>query len=421
MPNPRQTARSLFDRAVSAAEPAAAVRKAILNHPLPAIITGRLFIIAVGKAACAMIEEALKHAPNHVTTTAIAVTNYENARPVQDCKVLAAGHPIPDENGQKAARRVMSLLSNTGPADFVLALISGGGSAILPSPIDEITLKDKINTNAFLIKNGYDIGEINLIRQQLSILKGGGLARLANPASLRALIISDVVGDDLRVIASGPTAEQIGTASQAVSLLRSRGHFKSLPRAVRNYLNAPSCRPKRDPNEVQNQIISSNRQSLDAMLLAATNRKAKLVSDRLEGNVTKAAEKIATFIKNNPSEAEQVFIWGGETTVNVTGTGLGGRNQELALRVANHLQSLPDNWAFLSGGTDGRDGPTDAAGGLVDRGTIQRIETAGGDISQLLSNNDSHQALTLAEDLLITGATGTNVADVQVFVRQRLD
>ena len=421
MPNPRQTARSLFDRAVSAAEPAAAVRKAILNDPLPTIITGRLFIIAVGKAACAMIEEALKHAPNHVTTTAIAVTNYENARPVQDCEVLATGHPIPDENGQKAALKVISLLSNTRPDDFVLALISGGGSAILPSPVDEITLKDKIKTNEFLIKNGYKIAEINLIRQQLSTLKGGGLARLANPAVLRALIISDVVGDDLRVIASGPTTEQIGTATQAVGLLRSRGHFSSLPRAVQNYLNAPFCRPKHDPIEVQNQIISSNRKSLNAMLLASTNRKAKLVSDRLEGNVTKAAEKIATFIKNNQNEDEQVFIWGGETTVNVTGTGLGGRNQELSLRVANHLQNLPDNWAFLSGGTDGRDGPTNAAGGLVDRGTIKRIETAGGDISQLLSNNDSHQALSLAEDLLITGATGTNVADVQVFVRQRLD
>lgn len=421
IPNPRQFARSLFDRAIEAAEPAQAVRKSLLASPLPAMPGGRLILIALGKAACSMMEEALKHVPQSVIPKAIAVTNYENARTLEGCQVIAAGHPVPDKNGQMAARRITEALIDAGPGDFVLALISGGGSALLPSPIADITLNDKIETNEILLRNGYEINEINLIRQQLSTLKGGGLTRLASPAPVRSLIISDVIGDDLRAIASGPTVAPIGTAAQAAALLRSRGHFQTLPKDVQNHLIKDNRQPFDTPVQAQNQLICSNRYSLDAMCDAARAWAPLVVSDHLQGNVKDAADEIASFILGKKATAPQVLLWGGETTVNVTGSGRGGRNQELALRVALLLQNMPGNWAFLSGGTDGRDGPTEAAGGLVNANTIAQIEAAGGNIGQLLSNSDSNRALSLANDLLVTGATGTNVADVQVFVRDGLD
>ncbi len=421
MTNPRLFARSLFDRAIEAAEPAQAVRRSLREAPLPSLPDGRLIVLAVGKAACAMMEEALKHVPKSVTPQAIAVTNYENARPIKGCEVIAAGHPVPDKNGLKAARQIADALVNTGPSDFVLTLISGGGSALLPSPTAGITLEDKIKTNELLLRNGYDIKEINLIRQQLSDLKGGGLTRLASPSAVRSLIISDVIGDDLRVIASGPTVTRIGTAAQAAELLRTRGHLKMLPKDVRTHLLDDNTQPSDVHAQVQNQLICSNRFSLDAMLDAADVWAPIVVADDLQGDVTNAAVEIAKFIQSQKASGPRVFLWGGETTVNVTGTGRGGRNQEMALRVALLLKNTPGNWVFLSGGTDGRDGPTDAAGGLIDAKTIERIETAGGDIEQLLTNCDSYHALSMANDLLVTGSTGTNVADVQVFVSDSLD
>ncbi|MGB0608682.1 MAG: glycerate kinase type-2 family protein, partial [Paracoccaceae bacterium] len=332
IPNPRQLARSLFDRAIEAAEPAQAVRKSLLAAPLPAMPGGRLILIALGKAACSMMEEALKHVPQSVIPNAIAVTNYENARTLEGCEVIAAGHPVPDKNGQMAARRITEALKDAGPNDFVLALISGGGSALLPSPIAGITLNDKIETNEILLRNGYEINEINLIRQQLSTLKGGGLSRLATPAPVRSLIISDVIGDDLRAIASGPTTAPIGSAAQAAALLRSRGHFEMLPKDVQSHFLKDNSLPFDTPVPAQNQLICSNRYSLDAMCDAAKVWAPLVVSDHLQGNVKDAADEIASFVLGKQATAPQVLLWGGETTVNVTGSGRGGRNQELALR-----------------------------------------------------------------------------------------
>lgn len=421
MTQQRLFARSLFDHAIQAAEPASAVQRSLSAAPLPALPDGRLILIAVGKAACAMIKEAMDHAPQSATVQAIAVTNYENARPIEGCEVIAAGHPVPDENGLKASERITEILTKAGSSDFILTLISGGGSALLPSPIEGITLQDKIKTNELLLNNGYEIGEMNLIRQQLSRLKGGGMTCLASPAPVRSLIISDVIGDDLRVIASGPTVSPIGTAEQAAKLLRSRGHFDKLPKDVQQHLNNGTSKNSDTLQQVQNQLICSNLYSLNAMHAAADSWNPQLVSDNLQGNVKEASLEIANFIKGQKPNGPQVFLWGGETTVNVSGSGRGGRNQELALRVALNLKSMPGNWVFLSGGTDGRDGPTDAAGGLVDAKTPERILTAGGDITKLLDNSDSYHALSLANDLLITGATGTNVADVQIFVTSGLN
>ncbi|MCG6902268.1 MAG: DUF4147 domain-containing protein [Rhodobacter sp.] len=411
-------AKSLFQAAVAAAEPGPAVRRALLAEPLPALTGGRYLLIGVGKAASAMTEEALRHLPAGSAHRAIVVTNYENARQIEGCTCLAVGHPEPDENGLAAGQRVVDLLQSAGAGDFVLCLISGGGSALLPAPLPGLSLGDLKEVNSILLANGFDIKEINLVRQQLSRLKGGGVTQLAAPARVRALLVSDVVGDDLRVIASGPTVEPIGTAQDAMRLLKDRDVWNRLPAPVQSHLSGGAHQRPAPVIAAQNTLVSSNLQSLRAIAAAAPGWNPRIVDGALQGDVAFAARQIVEGIGAAPASGAQLLIWGGETTVNLTGTGKGGRNQDLALRMALQAGAIPGDWVFLSGGTDGRDGPTDAAGGLVDPGTVARISAAGLDAAALLANNDSYAALQAAGDLLMTGATGTNVADVQIFLRR---
>ena len=364
-----------------------------------------------------MMQETLCHIPQGARYEALVVTNYENARDIDGCTVLASGHPVPDENGLNAGRHVATLLQGAGQGDFVLCLVSGGGSALLPAPAEGISLADKIAANEILLANGFDITEINLVRQQLSRLKGGGMMRLAAPAPIRSLIISDVIGDDVRVIASGPTAQPIGSRGDAARLLQNRGVWQQFPEAVRRRLSQNVPNDQHLPDIADTAVIASNRQSLQAIATAAEGWSPQIVSDRLQGDVADAAADIIAKIGSTPLGRRTLLIWGGETTVRLKGSGTGGRNQELALRVAQAAQAVPGSWVFLSGGTDGRDGPTEAAGGLVDAGTFGRIRAAGRDGAALLADNDSHAALKAAGDLLITGATGTNVADIQMFLR----
>ena len=406
----RAEAIRLFGAAVAAADPAGALRRAFQAHPVAAPLPGGTYIvIAVGKAAVPMAEtalEVLQDAP----VRALVVTNYENARPVAGALVMAAGHPVPDENGAAAGAVVADLLQAAGEGDRVIALISGGGSALLPAPTKGLTLADKVAVNRLLLANGFEITEVNLIRQQLSRLKGGGMLRLAAPAPVAGYILSDVIGDDLRAIASGPTVAALGTRTEARRLLQERGLWADLPLAVRTHLELPDG--ARDlVLAAANHLIGSNRASL-AAACAAYGAGARIVSDRLVGDVEAAAAEIVAAAQS----PDACLIFGGETTVTLRGRGRGGRNQELALRVAIAMPELERPWVFLSGGTDGRDGPTDAAGGIVDAGTIARIRRAGGDPVALLADNDSHRALGLAGDLLVTGATGTNVADVQILL-----
>ncbi len=344
---------------------------------------------------------------------ALVITNYENACDLPGATVMASGHPVPDENGAKAAAEVISRLTNTTKADRVIALISGGGSALLPAPAEGLTLADKAEVNRLLLAHGFEITEANLIRQQLSRLKGGGFLRHAAPACVTAYILSDVIGDDLRVIASGPTVASIGTSGDAKTLLTERGIWDQLPAAVRAHLDAEKPQPPLP--QAKNILIGSNRKSLDAVA-TAVGKSARIVSDHLTGDVAEAAEAVIHTARNAPRDRPACLIFGGETTVVLKGNGLGGRNQELSLRVAIAMPDLGRDWVFLSGGTDGRDGPTDVAGGIVDAGTAGRIRAAGQDPEALLANNDSHAALKAAGDLLITGATGTNVADVQILM-----
>ncbi len=402
----RRQARAIFDAGVAAADPALAVVRSLEQRPLVDCV-GRVFIIAVGKAATGMAKAAMVRVN---AEQVIVVTNYENACPLARATTFASGHPIPDENGLTAARAVEDLLHEAGEEDHVLALISGGGSALLPSPAQGLSLADKAEVSRLLLGAGMEISAMNLVRQQLSRLKGGGFLRVAAPARVTALILSDVVGDDLAVVASGPTVAPIGSKAKARTVLEKARIWDQIPAPVRNVLIGPE-RPTVNIENVENRLIGSNAQSVAAM--AALAPEAQIFPHALEGDVADAADIITR------CKGRGIWLFGGETTVRLKGDGLGGRNQELALRVALKAEELgwDGNWVFLSGGTDGRDGPTDAAGGLVDAGTLKRMRAAGVNPLKSLENNDSYHALQAAGDLLKTSATGTNVADLQVLIR----
>lgn len=400
-PVSRQQLQAAFHAGVAAADPAGAVSRA-LDGGAFTLPEGRIFILAIGKAAGAMMRAAL--AVISRPHAALVITNYENAAPVAGARVMAAGHPVPDENGLQAGLAVQKMLARTTRDDAVLVLVSGGGSALVPAPVAGMTLEDKAEVNRLLLGAGLDITQTNMVRQHLSRLKGGGLLRAASPAPVTALILSDVIGDDMRVIASGPTSPPICSRPAAMRLLEDHGLWPQLPDSVRTVLRREDA--ARALPVAVNHLVGSNAQSVAAV--AAALPTARIAPDPLMGDVAEAADHVVA-LAQHPG----VSVLGGETTVTLRGRGLGGRNQELALRVALALQGRP-GWRFLSAGTDGRDGPTDAAGAVVDGGTIARIHAAGGDAQALLANNDSNAALKLAGDLLVIGGTGTNVADVQI-------
>ncbi len=387
----RQHAFEIFQAGVAAADPTAAVAQHLSG------ITPPRLIIAVGKAARAMAAPAIAAFPGVQT---LVVTNYENASELAGAEVLAAGHPVPDENGLMAGQRVLAALrAADGP---ILVLMSGGGSALLPAPVAGVSLADKQAVNRALLGGGLEITAMNLVRQQLSELKGGGMLRAA-AGPVTALILSDVVGDDLAVIASGPTVAPIGTAQEAVDVLQGAGIWDDMPASVKAHLAAGQT-PDPLP-AAKNILVGSNALSVAAMQEVAGDC---TVLEPVEGDVAEAAKVICD------QAGPGVTIWGGETTVVLKGDGRGGRNQELALRIALEARTRGwSNWTCLQGGSDGRDGPTDAAGGLVDQGTLARIS----DVDGLLANNDSYAALKEAGDLVITEATGTNVADLGVLIR----
>ncbi|WP_394196525.1 glycerate kinase type-2 family protein [Litoreibacter albidus] len=410
MTDMRAEATALFQAAIEAADPARAVTRALKQGPLRA--EGTLFLIAVGKAAVPMMRAALAQVDAETQVEALVVTNPENAAPVEGARVLQSSHPVPDEAGERAALALEAMLSGTTQRDRVIALISGGGSALLPAPAKGITLAEKARVNSVLLGSGLDINDMNHIRQQISRLKGGGLLATAAPAPVTAYILSDVVGDDLRAIASGPTVAPIGTRASAKALLERANIWDDMPASVQAHLEHDAPETPRPPAE--NHLVASNRQSLDAMRAACPE--AQIINDRLEGNVADVAPNLAEIFRALPEDAPAVLLFGGETTVTLTGDGKGGRNQDLALRISQ--EKIAGEWVFLSGGTDGRDGPTDAAGGLVDTNSAARMTAAGIDAKARLDNNDAYAALEASGDLLMTGGTGTNVADVQIFIRR---
>lgn len=413
----RDTALALFRAAVKRADPARALSDQLTAAPLSTLPNGgRTIIIALGKAASPMMRQALQLFPE--PRQALVVTNSENLCDIPGAITIAGAHPVPDHSSAAAGQAVIDLLATATAQDQVVALISGGGSALAVSPAAGLTLADKAAVNDLLLASGLEINDMNLIRQQLSDLKGGGLLRQAAPAPVTAYILSDVIGDDLRAIASGPSVSPIGDKAQAMELMQRAGIWKTAPASIKAHLTASADQPYDLPNAT-NILIGSNRHSLQAMLNADADWDARLVSDHLTGDVEDAANTIIDAALAAPTDHPVALIFGGETTVRIKGSGLGGRNQELALLVAKQgAETLIGDWLFLSGGTDGRDGPTHAAGGIVTPETWDRIRTNGANPDALLADNDSNAALKLADALLTTGATGTNVADVQVFLRR---
>lgn len=433
----RQDALAIFHAGITAADPYLAVKHSL--HSDGVFLDMRLndgntrtrrwtkiHLLAFGKAACAMAKAALEKIPPHLLGNAIAVTNYENVMALDGIEVLGAGHPSPDAAGLLAAQKIATIAKHTQHGELVLVLVSGGGSALLPYPVKPVTLVDKIATNHELLVCGATINEINCIRKHLSQLKGGGLAKLAYPADVHALILSDVLGDDLSAIASGPTVPDHTTYADAVAILHSKRIWDKIPAAVQKHLTlgeigklpeTPKAFDKIFHSTTQT-LIGSNVISVRAMQKTAQELgyQTQLYDEHLCGEARIVAGQWVADAK--AIRQPLALLAGGETTVSLQGTGSGGRNQEMALAfaLAAQQQGLQGTWAFLSGGTDGRDGPTDAAGGLVDPGSINRMLKAGCEPIALLANNDSYTALNCSQDLLKIGATGTNVADLQILL-----
>jgi hydroxypyruvate reductase len=419
----RQEAVALFRDGVAAANPEQAVAAALVERSAKVEQASRIILVAFGKAACPMARAAMPFVRDRLVT-AIALTNHENVEPVDGVEVIAGGHPIPDEGSIAGAVAIEDAVSRAQDGDLVLVLVSGGGSALLCAPPPGVDLADKIALNDALIRCGADIGEINAVRPIFSRLKGGQMARLAGKARVLSLILSDVPGDDIATIASGPTARPSSSARRALEVLDKYGLWQNLPAALKcrlERMKAVSDATTNDFDNVENIVIGSNAISLRAVVGNAEARFGSVVhaSNWLEGDVLNAAAELHRIARTAAQRYGPVaVVCGGETTVRVRGEGKGGRNQELALCFAllNELQPIDRQWVFLSGGTDGLDGPTEAAGGIVDAGSPDWMRQQGHDPVGSLENNDSYHALACSGDLLITGATGTNVADIQILL-----
>lgn len=415
----RENALQIFQAGIDAANPYDAVKK----HFVLDKSFSKIHVIAFGKAACAMANAAQDLIPANLLGKAIAVTNYENEVAVKNVEVIGASHPLPDLAGFEAAKRIAQIAQNATAGELVLVLISGGGSALIPYPVDAISLDEKIATTNLLLSCGATIHEINCVRKHLSQLKGGNLANLISPAKCHALILSDVLGDDLSVIASGTTVADESTFAEAVAILKIKNVWHDVPQSVRTYLENAICETPKQIENLTNTLIGSNTMSVEAAVKAAQSLDYDVIryDYPLCGEARDVAENFVLDVKKQSLENRKIaFITGGETTVTLRGNGKGGRNQEmtLAFAIAAEKHGLTGEWTFLSGGTDGIDGVSPAAGGMVDNGTLQRMRNAGINPTELLENNDSYHALKSSNDLLMTGATGTNVADLQILLIQ---
>ncbi|MDA8240892.1 MAG: glycerate kinase [Nitrospiraceae bacterium] len=389
---------------------------------------GSVFVAGFGKASCPMalaVEEGI----SDIVEKGVVITRYGHCEGFDFRKtaVREAGHPLPDENGRKAAGEIIGLLRSADKETLVLCLISGGGSALLVSPRDGITLSDKQEVTGLLLKAGAGIHELNTVRKHLSGVKGGRLAEAAYPAQVLSLIISDVIGDDLDVIASGPTSPDGSTYADALVVLEKYGLRIRSPRSVIEVLEKgaagliPETPKAGQPvfDKVENIIVGSNRDALVAgkKMAESLGFDAEILSSEVQGEAREVGQELAKKaigVRNVRRSARPVcLISGGETTVTVRGSGLGGRNMELALAFALGIEGV-DGISFLSAGTDGTDGPTDAAGAIADGNTVKRGEEKGMSAAEYLANNDSYHYFKEAGGLLITGPTGTNVMDVQL-------
>jgi hydroxypyruvate reductase len=391
-----------------------------------------VYVIGAGKASAAMAQAVEEILGERIKAGVINV-KYDHALPLDFITLNEVGHPVPDAAGLKGTQQIVELLEKTGEKDMVLCLISGGGSALLPFPAEGITLDEKRELTQILLDIGANIHEMNILRKHVSRVKGGKLARLAYPATLVTLILSDVVGDDLDSIASGPTVPDRSTYADCLRILEKYSVQDNVPRAVINYIKRGSKgdmaeTPKvNDPAFVktQNVIVASNSLALQAAKHKADELgyNSLVLSSSIEGETRDVALDHMGIAKkilraDQPLVRPACVISGGETTVTIRGKGKGGRNQEFVLAAAIAIDGL-ENVAVLSGGTDGTDGPTDAAGAFADGSTINRAKHLGLDAKEYLRNNDSYSFFDPVGDLFKTGPTFTNVMDLRLVLVDR--
>ncbi|MEZ5401811.1 MAG: glycerate kinase [Bryobacteraceae bacterium] len=432
----RRHALAIFRAALSAAEPAGAVRR-FLQRKGGVLRAGEqtyrldrfehIWVAGAGKAAAAMAR-AVEGVLGARVSGGVICTKYGHGLPLKRIEVQEAGHPVPDDAGVEGARKIAEIAAQAGRRDLVIFLISGGASALTPSPAPGLKLADKQKTTRLLLECGADIHEINTVRKHISAFKGGQLARLAAPATVITLMLSDVIGDAMASIGSGPTVPDPTNFAQAAAILDQYGLRERAPAGVRRRIErgvAGEIEDTPKPGEAvfaktQNLIVGSNRLAVDAAAVKAKSLgyRALVLSTTIEGETRDVARMHAAIAREvqdsgRPVRAPACLISGGETTVTIRGDGLGGRNQEFALAAAIDLEGRHDVLA-LSGGTDGTDGPTDAAGAVATGLTAARARAQRLNPAALLANNDSYRFFDPLGDLIKTGPTGTNVMDVRL-------
>ncbi len=428
----------IFTHALKAVDPVEAVKRCLKVEGKSLVVDGKtyslqdyvnIYAIGAGKAGASMALAVEAIVGDRITKGVINV-KYGHVSQLKRVKLNEVGHPIPDERGVSGSEEIAGLLEQLGENDLVICLISGGGSALLPSPAEGISLEDKQKMTNLLLECGANINEINAIRKHISKLKGGGIARLAYPSTVVALILSDVVGDSLDVIASGPTVPDKSTFGDCMSILKKYDLLEKVPESIKARIQRGTKgeideTPKAgNPifEKTHNVIIGSN-----IIAVKAAERKARalrynplILSTFIEGETREVAKVHAAIAKeilksNHPISSPACIISGGETTVTIRGKGLGGRNQEFVLAAALDIREL-EGVVVLSGGTDGTDGPTDAAGAIADADTLRRAQELGLDANAYLDDNDSYHFFGKLEDLLFTGPTNTNVMDLRLIL-----
>lgn len=418
--------RAILQAALEAADPAVAIRRQVRIGARGKTLTvagrtydlqafKRVLVVGAGKAT-AQMAVAIEGLLGPRISSGLINVKYGHTAALQRVEINECGHPTPDDAGWHGAQRIAEIARDARKDDLVICLISGGASALLPLPADPLTLADKQALTRKLLACGADIHEMNTVRRHYSAIKGGQLARLAYPATVLTLILSDVIGDDLNTIGSGPTAPDASTSADALGVLRKYGIEVAHP---------PVETPKPGDavfRRVQNVIAGSNRLAMEAARKEARRLgyKTLVLSSLIEGETRDVARVHAAIAREivatgQPLQAPACVISGGETTVTIRGNGLGGRNQEFALAAAIDISGL-SNVTIASAGTDGTDGPTDAAGAIADGGTVTRAARRGLDARAFLANNDSYHFFEPLKGLIKTGPTGTNVMDLRLIL-----
>ena len=399
-------AQEIIRRAIAACLPDQAVRRALEGRPFPA---GRIYLVAIGKAAWQMAGCAVPLLGDRLEAGVVVTKHGHSKGPIPKCTVFEGGHPVPDEDSFRGTQAAVDLVKDLGPEDTVVFLISGGGSALFELPL--VPPEELAALTEELLASGADIVEMNTVRKRLSAVKGGRFAQLCAPARVFAVVLSDILGDPLDMIASGPAAPDGSTCAQAKAVAE-KYHLHLSPLAA-------SLLEQETPKTLDNveSVITGSVRELCAAAAGACwelGYEPHLLTDQLCCQAREAGSFLASIARTHrDAPGSTAFLAGGETVVHLTGRGLGGRNQELALAAAEGIAGL-DNVLIFSLGSDGTDGPTDAAGGIADGGTRDRLAAAGLSIHQVLADNDAYHALDRVDGLIRTGPTGTNVNDVAV-------